>query len=115
MQNTARQIYLGMLVLLLLPMIGCGGCSQEKQIVLVISGTETSEQRKAIQENTSAWLDGSQSYFTLGYESGGVYTLKISPVEDVQAAAEKIDFGTVTKIEDRTIYVEYHPPADAEE
>ena len=36
---------------------------------------------------------------------GETLTIKATPVEDVQEFADRIDFGEVTSVEDRTIHV----------
>jgi hypothetical protein len=37
---------------------------------------------------------------------GGVLTVELSPVKDVEAFARKIDFGKVTEVKDRTVTVQ---------
>ncbi len=55
--------------------------------------------------------DGS-SHSMSSYHTGDVYTVNISPVTDVDAFAQKIDFGKVTKVEERTVYVDYGMEAE---
>ena len=78
----------------------------------MVSGIEGSEARETVQEKMKDLRDSlgfSTSTPLSSISSGDTMTVSISPVTNVDAYAEKIDFGTVTNVEGRTIKVDYVP------
>jgi len=51
-------------------------------------------------------LIGSQDWSLSSMKSGNTLTVTVGPVTDVKAFADKISFGTVTEVQDRTITVQ---------
>ncbi|QDU73803.1 hypothetical protein Pan97_08030 [Bremerella volcania] len=100
--------------LLVLPILTSLGCSGENMVTLKISGTSTSEEREKISEKAKSLTDGSSNYIT-SYHMNNTYTVNVGPVTDVEAFVQQIDFGKVTKVEERTIYVDLDAEPDAEE
>lgn len=100
--------------LLVLPFLTSLGCSTENMVTLKISGTSTSEEREKISEKAKSLTDGSSNYIS-SYHMNDTYTVNVGPVMDVKAFVEQIDFGKVTKVEERTIYVDLNPEPEAEE
>lgn len=107
-----RAVVLGLLTLLISPLVGC--MDPNTTVTIEVSGTTTSEERESILEDAIVLTNSNSRSYTSGYMND-VYTIHLSPVEDVQAYADKIDFGTVTKVEGRTIYVDLNTqPAEPE-
>lgn len=104
-------IVLGLLVLPLLTVLGCSG---KHAVTLKVSGTTTSEEREKISEKAKSLTDGSSNYIT-SYHMNDTYTVNVGPVMDVEAFVKQIDFGKVTKVEERTIYVDLNAEPEAEE
>ncbi len=90
------------------------GCSGENMVSLKISGTTTSEEREKISEKAKSLTDGNSNYIT-SYHMNDTYTVNVGPVMDVKAFVEQIDFGKVTKVEERTIYIDYGVDPKAED
>lgn len=102
----------GLLALLILPLVGC--MDPETTVTIEVTGTTTSAQRESILEDAKS-LTGSSSHSQMSSYMNDVYTIHLSPVDDVQAYADKIDFGKVTKVEGRTVYVDLNAdPAEPE-
>jgi len=99
--------------LLVLPMLTSLGCSGENMVTLKVSGTTNSEEREKISEKAKSLTDGSSNYIT-SYHMGETYTVNVGPVMDVEAFVEQIDFGKVTKVEERTIYVDLNAEPEAD-
>ncbi|MBA2116198.1 hypothetical protein [Bremerella alba] len=100
--------------LLVLPLLTALGCSGKHTVTLKVSGTSTSEQREKISETAKSLTDGNSNYIS-AYHMNDTYTVNVGPVMDVEAFVKQIDFGKVTKVEDRTIYVDLNAKPDAEE
>lgn len=86
------------------------GCSQDPAttVTLEISGISAEADREAVAETLKGMTDGSSHSMRSTY-SGDQLTISVSPVGDVDAFAEKIDFGEVTSVNGRTIQVTYEP------
>lgn len=108
------QRYALLIGLLVLPILSSLGCSGEHMVTLKISGTSTSEQRDKISEKAKSLTDGSSNYFS-SYHMNDTYTVNVGPVMDVEAFVEQIDFGKVTKVEERTIFIDLNAQPEAEE
>lgn len=107
------QRYLLIVGLVALPLLGSLGCSTENMVTLKISGTSTSEERDKISEKAKSLTDGNSNFIS-SYHMNDTYTVNVGPVMDVKAFVEKIDFGKVTKVEERTIYVDLNPEPEEE-
>jgi len=105
---------LALLGLLILPLAAAIGCSGENMVTLKITGTTTSAEREKISDKAKSLTDGAGNYIT-SYHMNDTYTVNVGPVMDVEAFAQQIDFGKVTKVEDRTIYVDLNAKPDAED
>ncbi|PQO38927.1 hypothetical protein C5Y96_03385 [Blastopirellula marina] len=103
-----------LIAFLLMPLVTSLGCSGEHTVTLKISGTSTSEEREKISEKAKSLIEGSSHYIS-SYHMNDSYTVNVGPVMDVDAFVKQIDFGKVTKVEDRTIYVDVNAKPDAEE
>lgn len=121
--HLCRTVLLLSLVALLLPV--CGGCNPSpstpqpteetagpNEVLLKITGADTDEHRKAIAESLKQKTDtpGNHSMRT-NWSSGGPLVIRLSPVIDPEAFANRVDFGAVEKIEGRTLHITYHPTA----
>jgi len=73
-------------------------------VTLKITGVEDDATEDAITDKLQTMTDGNHSMSW--FKMGGVLTVELSPVKDVEAFVRRIDFGTVTKVEERTISVE---------
>jgi hypothetical protein len=95
--------------------VGCGFSLQPdpaKTVDIMVSGIEGSEAREAVQEKMKDLRDSlglSTSTSLSSISSGDTMTVSISLVTNVDVYAEKIDFGTVTNVEGRTIKVDSVP------
>ncbi|MFN3149190.1 hypothetical protein [Bremerella sp.] len=107
------QRYLLIVALIALPVLSSLGCSTENMVTLKISGTSTSEERDKISEKAKSLTDGNSNFIS-SYHMNDTYTVNVGPVMDVKAFVEQIDFGKVTKVEERTIYVDLNPESEAE-
>ena len=107
--------FLAVLTFSLATIMGCGFLLQPDPAITVkimVSGIEGSEAREAVQEKMKDLRDsfGSSTSTSLSsISSGDTMTVSLSPVTNVDAYAEKIDFGSVTNVEGRTIKVDYVP------
>lgn len=99
---------------IVLPLLASLGCSGENMVTLKISGTTTSAEREEISEKAKSLTDGNGNYITT-YHMNDTYTVNVGPVMDVKAFVQQIDFGKVTKVEERTIYVDYGAAPEAEQ
>jgi len=91
---------------------GCGAPADEplgpEDIRLKITGADTEADRDAIQAELENISDLPGNHHTsMRWSSGQPLTIKFGPVADPQKFAEKVQFGTVDKIEDRTVYITY--------
>jgi hypothetical protein len=86
------------------------GCSQDPAttVTLEITGISAESDREKVAETLKEMTDGSSHSMRSTY-SGDQLTISVSPVSDVDAFAEKIDFGEVTSVNGRTIQVTYGP------
>jgi hypothetical protein len=70
-------------------------------VLVVVSGVEDDETSQIVQEKLKALVEGPRIQAVRGRK--GTLTVSLSPVPDPQALADKINFGTVTKVQGRTI------------
>lgn len=78
------------------------------EIRLKITGADSDAARDAIEaalENISD-LPGNHNT-SMRWASGQPLTIKFGPVADPKKFAEKVKFGKVDKIEDRTVFITY--------
>lgn len=80
------------------------GGSQEVVIVHV-SGVSNDLMGGAIRDKLRQLADPGPNVFALGRAHNGQMTVHVSPVQDAKAFAAKIDFGTVKRVEERTITI----------
>lgn len=86
--------------------------AQPNEVVLHISGVETKEQRQAIQASLKTLADTprNQSMRT-AWGTGKPFTVRLTPVSDPAAFAQRIDFGTVDQVDGRTSHVTFDKTA----
>lgn len=82
---------------------GCG-YGPEETVTLKITGVPGQVERDEIKETLKTMTDGSGHSMSSSY-AGGTMNVELAPVSDVQAFADRIDFGTVTSVEGRTVNV----------
>lgn len=84
------------------------GCAHdpEKMVTIEIVGIDSKEDRESVTETLKKVTDGPWHYIT-STSSGDTMTIRVSPVRDVDAYLEKIDFGKVTEVKGRTVKVEF--------
>ena len=73
---------------------GCG-FDPEQTVTIEISGVADAAAREQIQEKLKGMTDSSGHSMSTS-TSGDTMTVKLAPVSDVEAFAQKIDFGKVT-------------------
>ncbi|MEW4563946.1 hypothetical protein AB1K70_15530 [Bremerella sp. JC770] len=91
---------------------GCSAPADEplgpEDIRLKITGATTDADRNAIEDELANLSDlPGNSNVSMRWMTGSPLTIKFGPVADPQKFAEKVKFGTVDKIEDRTVYITY--------
>ncbi|QDU73802.1 hypothetical protein Pan97_08020 [Bremerella volcania] len=91
---------------------GCGAPADEplgpEEIRLKITGADTDAARDAIQTELENLSDLPGNHNTsMRWASGQPLTIKFGPVADPQKFADKVKFGKVDKIEDRTVFITY--------
>lgn len=104
-----RCLVLPLLAVVLLTLSGCGISFEHdpaKTVTVEISGIDDATDREAVQETLKGMTDGSSHIMTTS-SSGDQMTIKLSPVTDVKAFSQKINFGKVTEVEDRTVKVDF--------
>lgn len=94
---------------LLLGTVGGCGISLEQDpattVKIEIVGVDDDADRESIKEDLTELVDGSSHSMT-SFSSGDNMTVSLSPVTDPDTFSKKIEFGTVTSVDDRTIKVE---------
>lgn len=90
----------------LIAVVLLGGCSYgpEQTVTIEITGELDDAEQEQIIEKLKTMTDGS-SHSMSSFSSGNSTTIELAPVGDVQAFADKIDFGEVTAVEGRTVKV----------
>lgn len=79
-----------------------------EEIRLKITGADSDEARDAIEAALGDMSDlPGNSNTSMRWSSGQPLTIKFGPVADPAKFAEKVDFGKVDKIEDRTVFITY--------
>jgi hypothetical protein len=78
-------------------------------VVIEISGVADEIQGDAICRRVPELMNDGEYVTRFGTVSGGRLTARVAPIPDVKAFAKKIDFGEVTAIRERTIYVRATP------
>ncbi len=90
--------------------LAASGCNLEQDpattVQIEITGIRDKADREAVAEKLGGMTDGSGHSMTSSW-SGDKMTINLSPVSDVHAFSEKIDFGKVTAVEDRTVKVQF--------
>jgi len=106
---TTSRLRWTLLSLLAIVMLSTAGCSHDpaKTVTIEISGMPDNEQAEdAVDDQLQGLTDGS-SHLMTSTQVGDVKTIRLSPVTDVQAFADKIQFGQVTEVKNRTVKVTY--------
>jgi hypothetical protein len=81
-----------------------GRFSDNQILTVIITGVRDDQTGKYVLDKLARQLPQGNSS-TRSFTTGGVMRVALAPVGDPQAFAAKIDFGTVTRIEGRVIYV----------
>jgi hypothetical protein len=101
---------LSLLLLLLIAVAGCGNPFEfdpSTTVILKVSGVEDDAAQERITEKAKELvMEKSTWHKTQTSEHAGTVMIKISPVEDVQAYADRITFGKVTSVDGTKIYVD---------
>lgn len=86
------------------------GCDLGRdQIVTVeIAGVGLDTDRRRVVETLKSMTEGPGQYLT-SVASGDSMTVRLSPVDDVDGFSRRIPFGKVTKIDGRTVKVDFLP------
>jgi len=88
---------------------GCGGFSDPETTVTVeVTGVSGALSRDRISERLADLVDASPKRVATTYTNTRM-TVRLSPVTDVQAFADKIDCDTVTEVAGRTIRLTASP------
>ena len=92
---------------------GCGSSAKENMITLQISGVRDRELRDQIASRLPELVESASPSITSDW-TGETMTVELSPVEDVEAFARRIDFGVARVVDSGTIVVEVSTaePAD---
>ena len=77
-----------------------------KTVTVEISQISLETDRERVKEILKGMTDGSNHLLTSTW-SGDKMTVKLSPVTNVKAFSRKINFGTVTEVNQRTVKVEF--------
>ncbi len=77
-------------------------------VKLIISRIDGEDARQSIKDTLEDMIDGSVQMMTTKI-AGDTMTTTLAPVSDVDAFVKKINFGTVTEVDDRNIKVDYVP------
>jgi hypothetical protein len=101
-----RRSLMPLLAILVLAVSGCGKSDPATTVTIEITGISDEADRDAVSEKLPEWTDGSGHSMTSSW-SNDKMTINLSPVSDVQAFSEQIDFGKVTQVEDRTVKVQF--------
>lgn len=98
--------FLNIAGLLIVPVVitGCSSYGPEETVTIEITGTLDDAKDEQITEKLKTMTDGS-GHSMSSFSSGTSKTIELAPVSDVQAFADKIDFGEVTAVEGRTVKV----------
>lgn len=102
-QSMIRSLH--MVCLLVAPIV-ITGCTYgpEETVTIEITGSLDEAQQEEITEKLKTMTEGSgHSLSTMS--SGTTTTITLAPISDVQAFADKIDFGEVTAVEGRTVKI----------
>ena len=105
--------------LFLVMLSGCGNpfkFDPATTIVVKVSGINDDATKEQVSDTIVALVkENSNSHKMVSKRNGNVLEYKISPVDDVQDYADRIDFGAVTEIDGRTIHVTVGAAAPIEE
>ena len=108
-QTCLRCVVSPMLAAGLLILAGCNlGFEHDpvKTVTVEITGVNDGDERDEIQETLKEMANGSSHVMTSS-SFGDKMTVKLSPVGDVKAFSQEINFGEVTEVNGRTINVEF--------
>jgi hypothetical protein len=92
----SKLVILGCTALAAFCFIACGGYSENQTVRIVVTGADDAKFDE-ISQKLKGMTDGSSHY-----TSRVGNTITLAPVSDVQAFADMIDFGKVTKVDDAT-------------
>lgn len=92
---------------------GCGSSAEEHTVTLKISGVRDSDHRDQITSRLPGLVEGSSHSMSSSW-TGETMTVELSPVENIDGFARRIDFGAARVVGPRTIMVEVpaEKPAD---
>ena len=110
-QSPARFRYaaLPILAAVLLTLSSCNISFEQdpaKTVTVEITGVNDDVDGDEIRETLKGMAEGS-SHMMTSSSSGDKLTVKLSPVGDVEAFSQKINFGKVTEVDGRTIKVDF--------
>ena len=95
--------------------LACGGVSMQSNpattVTLEITGSLDEDDREDLQEKLKEMTDGN-SHSMSTFSSGDKMTINLSPVSDVEAFVQKLDFGEVTEVDGRTIKISLQSSAE---
>ena len=84
----------------------------EETVTITVSGVADSEMRQQLNKAIIAIVKPSGGDWRVSFSTIGDKTIfRVCPIADPKAFADKIDFGKVTRVEDRSIDVEAGPPS----
>lgn len=103
---TSRWMSAG-LVLAALAITGCGTDPAQSVTVMISGAPSDDAERERIKDALKSLMDSGPSKSTSSMSNSAERTLQMTlfPVRDVEAFAKRIDFGTVTRIDGRTVHV----------
>ena len=95
--------------IVLIAISGCGNPFEFDPaitVILKITGVENEAQKERLKEKAEELvLEGSTYRKTQMSQHAETLMIKLAPVDDVQAFADRITFGKVTSVDGRTIHV----------
>ena len=84
-------------------------------VTLLVTGVDTAEERRSLNKKLGAITDTPGNFRAkMNWGPGKPLTVLLTPVSDPETFAQRIDFGTVEKIEAKTIHVTYASSASSE-
>ncbi len=121
MHSPFRSLVVLSLVLVVISTLAVG-CSQSgpprppekpfppETVTLLITGVDTAEGRRSLNKELGQITDTPGNFRTkMNWATGQPLTVLLTPVSDPEAFAKRVDFGTVDKIEGKTIHITYQP------
>ncbi len=101
-----RYAVLTVFAAVLLTQSSCISQDPATTVTVVVTGISDEDDREDVQVKLKGMADGS-SHSIVTTTVNDKMTVRLSPVEDIQAFADKIDFGEVTEVDGRTVKVTF--------